>query len=566
VRFSFLGISTALGFAKPDDGRPTLHDLSKALNFSVPALNATAWAHWLRRHHDRAKVQKTLDGIVFGERLGFTGKRFKHVARNPSWSPESQNAIAENIQKRLSLGHLLGPFSSPPTQGFRSSRLHTVPKDKTKFRVIHDLSFPRGTSVNDSILASLFPAEYERIDAAIALIRQVGPGALLMRIDWASAFQQIMLSPDDWELCGFVFKGQFFADTRLPFGARSSPGIFCRYSELFQWILQNEFGIRLTCHYADDHFFVTLPNLAPPGQSATEIQEIVLRIARELGIEINPEKCMGPATTLTYLGIELDTVRMEARISEERKAKVLQEVKDMYERAKTTLRQLDTLLGRLIFVCTVVLPGRSFLSRVIALIKVMHKKKLKLICVDSECKLDLRWWLRFLPVYSGTSVFPDQSWTDASSLHIEVDASGWGAGGFSGRSWFQFEWDTSMRKASIAVREMVALILACYAWGSEWQGKRILFRSDNTAVVSAVGKRRVRDPLLMKWIRELHFLEARGNFLVNVSHIAGAHNLLADHLSRNRVASFRTAFLRRFGFPPDNAPMTVNLPATLEEF
>ena len=90
--------------------------------------------------------------------------------------------------------------------------------------------------------------------------------------------------------------------------------------------------------------------------------------------------------------------------------------------------------------------------------------------------------------------------------------------------------------------------------------KAIFFFSDNTAVVAAVSKRRVRHEPLMVWVRELHFTEAMFSFEIRVEHIPGVENVLADHLSRNRVQSFREQFCQRFGRSPAAGPTPTVMP------
>ena len=55
-----------------------------------------------------------------------------------------------------------------------------------------DLSYPRGSnSVNDGILKDLFSMFYITIDKAVSKILELGPGALLAKIDLNSAFRLI---------------------------------------------------------------------------------------------------------------------------------------------------------------------------------------------------------------------------------------------------------------------------------------------------------------------------------------------------------------------------------------
>ena len=49
---------------------------------------------------------------------------------------------------------------------------------------------------------------------------------------------------------------------------------------------------------------------------------------------------------------------------------------------------------------------------------------------------------------------------------VTSDASGsWGCGTFSGSNWFQLQWNTNLLSKSIAVKEMVPIIIAAAIWG-----------------------------------------------------------------------------------------------------
>lgn len=44
-------------------------------------------------------------------------------------------------------------------------------------------------------------------------------------------------------------------------------------------------------------------------------KDITLRVCHELGMPVASEKVEGPAMILTFLGIELDTIKMELKLS-----------------------------------------------------------------------------------------------------------------------------------------------------------------------------------------------------------------------------------------------------------
>ena len=73
-----------------------------------------------------------------------------------------------------------------------------------------------------------------------------------------------------------------------------------------------------------------------------------------------PEKTFGPFTILTFAGVELDTIRCESRLPEDKLLKCQQLIDEFIKKKKATLRELQSLTGVLNFACSVVVPGRCF--------------------------------------------------------------------------------------------------------------------------------------------------------------------------------------------------------------
>ena len=59
--------------------------------------------------------------------------------------------------------------------------------------------------------------------SAISIIKTLGRGAWLSKVDIESAFRIIPLHPSQWHLLGMSWNGQFYFDKRLTMGERSSP-------------------------------------------------------------------------------------------------------------------------------------------------------------------------------------------------------------------------------------------------------------------------------------------------------------------------------------------------------
>ena len=73
-----------------------------------------------------------------------------------------------------------------------------------------------------------------------------------------------------------------------------------------------------------------------------------------LGVPIAPEKT---ETELPFVGITLASIRMEARLPEEKLEKCRAMLLDFYKPRQVTLRELQSLIGVLNFTCSVVSYG-----------------------------------------------------------------------------------------------------------------------------------------------------------------------------------------------------------------
>ena len=72
----------------------------------------------------------------------------------------------------------------------------------------------------------------------------------------------------------------------------------------------------------------------------------------------------------------------------------------MHRRRKTTLKELQSLIGLLNFTCSAVLPGRAFLRRLVDLTKGVRLPRHR-IRITEACSRDLLVWLQFLRVFNG---------------------------------------------------------------------------------------------------------------------------------------------------------------------
>ena len=119
-----------------------------------------------------------------------------------------------------------------------------------------DLSSPTGASVNDAIDKALCSLNYTSVDEAVAIVRTLGQGALMAKLDLKSAYRMVPVAPVDQPLLGFTWDGQTFLDAALPFGLRSAPKLFTAVADALAWAMA--VGVSHFLHYPDD-FFIAGP-------------------------------------------------------------------------------------------------------------------------------------------------------------------------------------------------------------------------------------------------------------------------------------------------------------------
>ena len=166
----------------------------------------------------------------------------------------------------------------------------------------------------------------------------------------------------------------------------------------------------------------------------------MLSLCSRIGAPIKTEKVKGLTTCLTFLGIVLDTVTVEASISSECKASLLTAICSFCSLRKCTKWELLSIIGKLSFACKVIPARCIFLCRLIDLSSSVSKLYHHIHLTNEAC-LDLLWWSDFLPSWSGTSMILDSKWTFSSAMQLFTDASrskGWGA--YWANHWVLAKW------------------------------------------------------------------------------------------------------------------------------
>ena len=526
------------------DNRSNLIPLDS--NNIVTPIHVDALEDALHGHPDPSFVLKLCSDLRFGARLGYNGPRKSKFSKNLKSAIDNPTIVSNNLAKEVALGHTAGPFTNPPFANLQVSPIGIVPKKHSdKFRTIFHLSFPKtGESINSFIEKDDFSLQYIKIDDAIAALIRLGRGTYLAKTDIESAFRQFPVHPEDWELLGMYWNNSYYFDKVLPFGLRSAPYIFNQLSDALEWILLNMCFISYVGHILDDFLIMEPPTLAGlPSQACQTSLSSMLLTFNTLGVPIAEHKTEGPSLIIEFLGIILDSQKMEARLPPDKLNRLSIELDAWHIKKSATLQELQSLIGTLNFACKVIPPGRAFLQRIINLTRGVPKPHHH-IRLTNGFREDVKMWQNFLKDWNGTSLFLNPCWENSAELSLYTDASGTlGFGGIFRNQWFQGKWlphqTLDTKNISIDWQELYAIVVACYIWASVWAQKRIIFYCDNQAVVSIINSKRSKSTRIMDLVRALTLKTMKYNFYFKAIHVPGHSNDIADSISRFQQTRFR---------------------------
>jgi hypothetical protein len=496
-----------------------------------------------------AETAEILNGIRFGVDIEFTGDRRRNRRcvnlRTATDDPLIEQKVNDVIMADVAANKKAGPFDRPPFKFFSVSPIGAVPKKGTnKIRVIHHLSHPfKGDSINASITEKYQPLG--NFDAACLLIRRLGRGCWLIKLDAEAAYKQVPVRPEDWPLLGFKWRGKWYYERVLPFGLTSSCRKWELYATALHYFLKKRFGVDCIVHYIDDYLFV----LESRELAVTQL-EVALSLCRRLGLPMSVEKTEGPTTSLTFLGIELDTVEMTAKLSDKKLSELRALLDQWKNKTAATANEIQSLAGVLNFACYVIRPGRAYKRRIYQAGEEARVKGTGLRRLSADMKKDLQWWINLAPSWNGVSLLSADQWSSSPLIELYTDACDTGYGAVYGNEWFYGEWTVDeLHRArnekntrvsrSMPFLELLAAVKAAATWCHQWRGKKITFRSDASTVVFAMNNQNSRSNRMAGLVRHLSHFACTHHFDFRCVHVSGERNTLADLLSRGRIQEFR---------------------------
>ena len=141
----------------------------------------------------------------------------------------------------------------------------------------------------------------------------------MTKTDLESTFRLIPIHPDDWNLLGIDWQLQHYVDMYLPFGIRSAPFPFNQLSDGLDWVLKTT--------TASSMLFTSRKIFFTPERNKLDYLtsfSTLLRVFTSLKAPVVASKTIGPSREIEFMGIILDRVRMEARLSQDKLVRINQ--------------------------------------------------------------------------------------------------------------------------------------------------------------------------------------------------------------------------------------------------
>ena len=162
-----------------------------------------------------------------------------------------------------------------------------------------------------------------------------------------------------------------------------------RTTNAVTYIYFNKFGY-LCINYTDDFSGACAPN------QAHHAFQTLKSLLSELGLVDSPEEESLPATRMVFLGLLYDTVKMTVHVPEDKLSEIVLLVELWLSMHAATIKDLRSLLGKLLYVCACIHPGHIFMQHLLSVLCSNYNQDSIQITLDFRS--DLNWWFFLVKV------------------------------------------------------------------------------------------------------------------------------------------------------------------------
>ncbi|CAC5397551.1 unnamed protein product [Mytilus coruscus] len=195
-------------------------------------------------------------------------------------------------------------------------------------------SSPLYSIAHDQILVEIENGNYTIEDAT----KLVTPNCYMSKVDLKSAYRSVKISEASQKVTGFrwIFpngKEYTLFDRKLPFGSKLAPSIFHRLSQAVRRMMARR-GFT-TVAYLDDFFICEKTK-----SRCREGMNLLITLLRALWFSISWSKVVDPCQQLTFLGVVIDSSKMEVRLPSKKLAELKADLADFSKRVHATKKRI----------------------------------------------------------------------------------------------------------------------------------------------------------------------------------------------------------------------------------
>ena len=504
---------------------------------------------------------KILYNLQFGFRADWAPSMPPAFPTPPNFfnSPEAIAKCRARFDAEIRAGRMLGGvgWSAKDIRNFLGRSFYTtpcgaVPKNNDPAgRIIHNYSYPSKTS--GSVNAAL-------INTSVAYISFKERVSLLNNVDWfikadlKNGYRQLPVHPSDWHTQVYSLgPHEFFIDLNMPFGKANSSKVFCTWTtawrKSFHLHFQKFYSVPIALSsYVDDFFGgpIRTDCLKTDKKNAELLLENLICIGNLTNTRMNPAKCLPPARSMNILGIIFNSKSRMCTLPSKKIDKYSKRILLLRENKSCSIKDLEKIIGNLVFASWVIPFGRSFISHISFFLP--RKSKRKKVTLDRYGLAACEVWSVLLKQNRGLSFdfilgqLPkqkDEWFADASPAYGYGGVCGNYFFKISHKTWISFlgpshKWNAS-RSMFIAYRELLAVLFAFHGFAKFAPRRYIRINSDNTNTVNWLNKGRCPKKIGFLLLSAIQFYKAKYMLRTKAYYIKSDHNTSADGLSRGHT-------------------------------
>ena len=531
------------------DGTPysscTPNHLGARVHLPHTKLKIDRWRYHLRGYENVELIQL----LEYGFPIGLDdGAKLESKTRNHGSAYMWYDWVDKFVSSELKECGMAGPYKLSPWYNLTVSPLMTAHKKPLARRCCMDATFG-DNSVNDATPSDSYLGQpthftYPKIEDYRLMVLKAGRYSWMWKRDLSRFFLQLPLDPVDYVQVGMVWRGLFFFFVGLAFGLRHSGLNGQRTTDAVSWRLRQigqeseEEEEHNVCNYVDD-----FGGVQDSEERAWAAFLALGSLLEDLGLQESKKKAVPPTKRIVFLGVQFDSEAMEMSVPPDKVTEVKAEIRKWSRKTTISKKDLQSLLGKLMWVSKVVKYSRPFMGRLLeqlrAMSKVSDSKKLKL---TDESRKDILWWSVYLEHFNGVTMLINEdpiplSYEQLLDSPHEVcagDATPTGGGAWHGAEYWCQDLPLWLKDPLIPIhiKEMWVVLVSAKVWGESWTGRTMTIFCDNDAVCETLVNRKPRDTALLSLLREFLHLVVTWKFFPIVRKINTKKNEIADHLSR----------------------------------